>query len=92
MIDWLEKHMIVTLILVLGIYGLVFFVTLIVFLDPPNIPGSTSAAYATLFGGLAVAIGLWQFRTRVIDRRKGIEHPESQEKQNTNWWRGRDHE
>jgi uncharacterized membrane protein YqjE len=74
MMEWLEKHMVVTLLLVIWMFGVLTAVTIKVFWFPPTVPGSTAAAYATLFGALAVVVGLWQFRTRVIDARKGIIH------------------
>lgn len=74
MITWMEKHMVVTVLIVLWLLALFSAVTLKVFLAPANIPAGTVSAYGIFFGVPALAIGLWQFRTRIIDSRRGVNH------------------
>lgn len=50
-----------TLFLTAYVMGLVGWVTWIVFTNPPTIPGGTAAAYGSLLGLPAVAVGLYQW-------------------------------
>jgi hypothetical protein len=69
---WLDRHMFLTLLFVLWLFALLTVVTWKVFFDPVDIPGGTVGAFGILFGALAFAVGLWQFRTKVMDARKGV--------------------
>lgn len=62
--SFMQRHgIIVTLVIVWGLC-LTTFVTVRVFSDaPPNVPTGTAAAFATVFGLPALAVGFWKWRT-----------------------------
>ena len=60
--DFFYKHKIVSLLVVIWALGLTSFVTVVVFVDPPDIPAGTVSALGVVFGLPALAVGLWQWR------------------------------
>ena len=62
MIAWMERHYILTLLIVVWLLGLVSAVTLITWIRPPDIPGTTAAALGTVYGIVPITIGLWRWR------------------------------
>ena len=60
---WTERHSAFTLFMIVWALGLTTWVTWRVFSpEPPNIPGTTAVAFATLFALPALAVGLWKWR------------------------------
>ena len=58
--DWCAKHYVVTRLIIGWALCLATVVTLKVFFDPVEIPGSTAAAYATFVGLPGItAISVW---------------------------------
>lgn len=62
MSKFLYDHKVVSVLTIVWMMGLVTWVTWRVFGAPPDIPTATAAAYATVFGLPALAIGLWKWR------------------------------
>ena len=56
------KYGILTLLVVLWAMAVVSFVTIVTFLNTPDIPTGTAAALATVYGLPAIAIGLYKWR------------------------------
>lgn len=66
---WFEEHYIVSCIILLTFTSLFTAVTLKVFFDPVEIPGtgSTTGAYATFFGLPTIIVGLLKWRASRVD-------------------------
>lgn len=62
-LDYLHRHGIITMLVIVWGICLTTYVTVRVFSDaPPNVPTGTAAAFTTLFGLPSLAIGLWKWR------------------------------
>lgn len=70
MMGWINEHKVLTALIVLWLLGLVTWVTLRVFGDnPPDIPGGTVTALATVYALPAIAVGLWKWRGGQLSRK-----------------------
>jgi len=69
-LDWIDKHRIISGIVILWSLGIVTFVTWAVFIDPPDIKGGTAAALATVYGLPALAVSLVKWRGSLITTNK----------------------
>ena len=69
MIDFIERHMIFTIIIVFLLLGLTFVITVKVFFDPEDIPTGTATAFGVFFGLPALTIGLWKWRSDKTDKK-----------------------
>lgn len=68
MSNFFYKHAIVSILLVIWMVALTSWVTYQVFADLKAITTQAAAAYGTLFGLPAIAIGLWKWRNSKDDK------------------------
>ena len=68
-VDWMDRHMVMTMLLGGWIMSLVTFVTVWAFVKTPDIPAGTAAVIGTVWAGPGLVIGLWKWRgDRLGDR------------------------
>lgn len=61
---WMRRNALISTLVVIWTLALCTWVTWRVFgNNPPDIPTGTAAAFATVFGLPAVAVGLWKWRS-----------------------------
>jgi hypothetical protein len=66
---FIQRHQIITAILVIHAIGLVTWVTLRVFgSNPPEITMGTATALGAVYGLPALAYGLWKWRGKQVDQ------------------------
>ncbi len=62
LVEWMERHKLITFMVLLWAMFMVSWATWIIFTKPPVISAGTASAYATLLGLPAAAIGLYKWR------------------------------
>jgi hypothetical protein len=72
LLDWMDKHKLFTVIFSVWLAWLMTTVTLIGFLNPPEMNGSVATVLVTIWGVPALIAGLIKWRGEIISK-KGSE-------------------